>query len=230
MYTTWADTLRSSFNDIWGGIVAFVPNLIIALVIFAIGWIIGAVLGRVVEQIIKSLRVDAALRGAKVEEVLKRAGFDLDSGAFLGALVKWFVIVVFLIASFEIIGLTQVTVFLQQVVLLYLPQVIVAVFILLVAAVIADAMQKVVSGASHAAGITAANFLGTVTKWSIWIFAILMALFQLGIASVFIQTLFTGIIIALALAVGLSFGLGGQDAAAKFIERVRSEIAARHNR
>jgi hypothetical protein len=206
-------------------VLQFLPNLVIAIVIVLIGWAIGALLGKVVAQIIRAIKVDNALRGARLEELLKKAGFNLDSGAFLGGLVEWFVIAVFMVAAFDVLGLKQVNVFLQQVVLIYLPQVIVAVLILLVAALVADAMQKMVSGAASAAGIRSANFAGTVTRWAIWIFAILMALFQLGIATPFVQTLFTGLVVALSLAFGLAFGLGGQEAAGRFIEKVKSEIS-----
>lgn len=224
MLQTWSNVLRDSFTDLWGGIAEFIPNVVVALVIFIIGWAIGSLLGSVVAQIIRSLRVDNVLRTAKVDDVLKRAGFNLDSGRFVGALVEWFIIIVFLVAALDVLGLTQVNNFLQQVVLLYLPQVIVAVLILLVAVVIASAMQRVVVGAAMAAGVRSANFLGSVTKWAIWIFAVLMALFQLGIAAPFVQTLFTGLIVALSLAFGLSFGLGGQQAASSFLDKVRDEI------
>ncbi len=228
MFETWSAGLRDSFNNLWGGVVSFIPNVIVAVIIFVIGWAIGSLLGQVVSQIIKSLKIDSLLKNAKIDEVLKRAGFNLDAGRFVGGLVEWFVILVFLVASLDVLGLTQVTAFLNQVVLLYLPQVIVAVLILLVAVVIASAMQRIVIGAAMAAGVKSANFLGSVTKWSIWIFAVLMALFQLGIAAPFVQTLFTGFIVALSLAFGLSFGLGGQQAAASFIEKVREEIKAHH--
>src|SRR5574344_1683361 len=128
-------------------------------------------------------------------------------------------------AGFEIFGLQQVTTFLSGVVLGYLPQVIVAVLIILVAAIVAEAMQKVVVGAAKAANMKSVNFAGSLTKWAIWIFAILAAISQLGIAVAFIQTLFTGIVIALALALGLSFGLGGQEAAARYIEKIRGDIS-----
>ncbi|PIT96538.1 hypothetical protein COT82_02690 [Candidatus Campbellbacteria bacterium CG10_big_fil_rev_8_21_14_0_10_35_52] len=225
---TWSEVLTQSFKDLWLGVVDFVPNLIVALIIFIIGWIIGAVIGRVIDQIIRSLKVDNALRGAGLGEAFGRAGFEINSGRFLGGLVKYFVIVVFLVASLDVLGLTQVNTFLQEVVLLYLPQVIVAVLILLVAAVIAEIMQRLVIGGAKAAHIKSSNFLGSVTKWSIWVFAILAALFQLGVATAFVQTLFTGIVIALALAVGLSFGLGGQEAASKYIEKLRGDISDRN--
>ncbi|MSU55977.1 MAG: hypothetical protein EXS51_01565 [Candidatus Taylorbacteria bacterium] len=222
-FSSLSQGLRESFYDIGAGAVQFLPKLLIALVIFVIGWAIGSFLGSVVSQIIKSLKVDNLLRQVKVDDVLKRAGFNLDFGRFLGDIVEWFVVIVFLVASLDVFGLTQVTAFLNEVVM-YLPQVIVAILILLVAAVIASAMQRIVVGAALAAGVKSANFLGSVTKWAIWIFAVLMALFQLNIAGPLIQTLFQGIVVALSLAFGLSFGLGGQQAAASFIEKMRDEM------
>ncbi len=222
---TWGDVLVRSFQDLGMGVISFLPNVVVAIVIFLAGWVVGALLGKVVARVVDALRIDDALRSAGIEEVLHRAGFKLDSGIFVGALVKWFVIVSFLVASFDVLGLSQVNIFLQQVVLLYLPQVIVAVLMLLVAGVVAEASQNIVGGAARAAGVSSANFLGSITKWSIWIFAILTALYQLGVAAPFVQTLFTGIVVAASVAFGLSFGLGGQEAAGRFIDRLRKEIA-----
>jgi hypothetical protein len=135
--------------------------------------------------------------------------------------VKWFVILVFLMASLQVLGLVAVTYFLQSIVVGFLPNVIIAVLILLVAAVLAEVAQSVVVGAARAADIRGAGIAGTVAKWAIWIFAILAAMEQLQIAQGILQTLFTGVVVALALAFGLSFGLGGQEAAARFIEKTR---------
>jgi hypothetical protein len=219
----WALVLTQSFQDLSYGIAAFLPRLLIAIIIFIIGWLVGAGLARLVMQVVSALKVDEALTAAGVEKMVHRAGWKLNSGAFLGALVKWFVIVVFLLASLEVLQLTTVTLFLQAVVLTYLPHVIVAVLILLVAAVIADAAQRVVSGSAAAANINSANLLGSIARWAIWIFAILAALDQLGVTP-FIQTLFLGVVVALSLAFGLAFGLGGQQAAADYIKKLQHEI------
>lgn len=222
---TWGNVFTTTIQDLWGGIVMFVPNLVIAILIVLIGWLVGALVGRVISQVVKSLKIDEALRKAGVEDALAKGGMLLNSGNFLGALVKWFIVVVFLVAAFDVLKLTEVNAFLREVVLGYLPRVIVAVFVLLVSAVIGDVMQKIVTTSAKTAEIRSARFLGVVTKWSIWIFAILVAMVQLGIASVFIQTLFTGFVVAISLALGLAFGLGGQDAAARIIEKTRQEIS-----
>jgi len=220
-----ASALQQSFYDLLSSTVSFLPTLVFALIVFIIGWFIAVWLGWVIAEAVRALRVDHALKQAGVDEVVSRAGYKLDSGEFVGGLVKWFVILVFLIASLQVLGLMQVTFFLQQIVIGYLPNVIVAVLILLSGAVIAQVSEGVVAGSARAAGITSAGFVGTMARWSIWIFAILAALSQLQIAQAILQTLFTGVVVALALAFGLSFGLGGQDAAARFIERTRDEMA-----
>ena len=220
--------MQLSFQNLWVGVVNFVPNLVIAIVILVLGWLIGALLGRAIAQVFKSLKVDEGLRRAGLESFLRRGGVNLDSGEFIGALVKWFVIVMFLVAAFDILGLVQVNLFLQEVVLGYLPRVLAAALVLLVAGVVGDVTGRVVVTAARTAGVHSAHFAGAIAKWAIWIFAILVALSQLGIAAAFSQTLFTGIVIALSLALGLSFGLGGQEAAGRFIERLRGEMSGRN--
>ncbi len=224
VFTTWTDVLSQSFQNLFYGLVAFIPNLVVAIVIFIVGWLVGVGLGRVVAQVVNSLRVDQALRATGLEHLLSRAGFELSSGQFLGFLVKWFFIIVFLVAALDVLRLTTVNAFISDVVLGYLPQVIVAVLILLVAAVVAEAAERVVTGSAKAAALRSAGFIGKVARYAIWIFAILAALTQLNVATGLIQAVVQGIIIALALGVGLSFGLGGQAAAARYLEHLQSDI------
>ena len=221
---TWGNVLQASFQGLWAGVVSFIPNLIVAIVIVLIGWGIASVLQKVVRKFFDTVKLDEALEKAGLGNIVRKSGMNLNSGHFLGALVKIFVIVVFLIAGFDVLGLNQVTIFLQNIVLGYVPQLIIAVLILLVGAVVGDVLQKIVLASTRTAGVTSAELLGKVSKWSIWVFAILVALSQMGIAGSFIQTLFTGFVVAVSLALGLSFGLGGQDAASDIIKKVRHEI------
>lgn len=215
---TWGEVFTQSLQNVWLGVASFVPNLIIAIIIFAIGWILAILIEKLVEHLFKALRIDAALKSAGLEDIVKRAGHNLNSGLFIGALVKWFIIVVFLVASFDVLGLTQVTMFLRQVVM-YLPQVIVAVLVLMVAMVVGTAMERIVIASSKATNMRSAEMLGHITRWAIWIFAILTALFNLGIAPSIIQTVITAVFAGGALAIGLAFGLGGKEYAQKVIEK-----------
>lgn len=220
-----AGAVQGSFNDLWFTVAQFLPAILAAVIIFVIGWIVGVILYRIVVEVVRVLRVDDALKAAGLNEMASNAGFKLDTGRFLGTLVEWFVILVFLVAALDVLGLTRVTIFLQTVVLLYLPQVIVAALILILGAIVADVVRGLVSGSARAAGAHGANLAGSVAKWAIWVTAILAALNQLGVATEFVQTLFTGIVVAASLALGLAFGLGGKEAAARTIERIRGEIS-----
>ena len=224
----WTEGLRASFTSVSNGLIGFVPNLIVALIIFVVGAVIAEWVGRMVSSSVSALKIDEILRTAKVEEILRRGNINLHSGRFIGGLVKWYIIVIFLVAFFDVIGLEQVNQYLSNVVLGYLPRVIVAAIAVLSAAIISQIMRKIVVGSAKAAGFISANFLGSLTKWSILVFGFMVALSQLGVATVFIQTLFTGVVVALAIAFGLSFGLGGQQAAAEFVGRLRREISDHH--
>jgi hypothetical protein len=220
------DSVVTSFRDVWDGLVVILPNIIAAFVIFVIGWIIAAIVGKLITKLVRAIKVDNALRSTEVERVVNRAGFTLDIGRLLGGLVEWFIIVVAFVAAFDILGLVAVNLFLLSV-LAYVPNIIVAVVILVAAAVIGEVLQKIVRGSAAAAGMKAAVLAGSVTKWAIWIFAILSALLQLQIATPFLETLFTGIVVAISLALGLSFGLGGQQAASEIISKVRKDVETR---
>ena len=143
----------------------------------------------------------------------------------MGGLVRWFFIVVFLVAAMDVLGLNQVNDFLSNQVLTYLPKVIVAVLLLIAGALIAGALQKLVVTSAKAAELHSAALLGGVAKWAIWVFAILASLYQLGIVGPLIETLFTGFIGMLAIAGGLAFGLGGKEAAARYVEKLRQDIS-----
>jgi Conserved TM helix len=217
----------SSWAEVWNGFAYYTPKLIGAIILLVIGLLVAGLLDQVVTQIFRALKLDSVVRKAGAEHYFSRAGVRLDVGKFLGSVVKWFVILVVVIQSLGILGLDAVKIFLSNI-LNYLPQVFVAVLILIAGAIIASALEKTVVGAAKAAGLGKIHLLGAVTRWSIWVFTIIVALYQLGIAAVFSETVFTAIVAALAIAFGLAFGLGGQQAAAEIIDSIRHNISERH--
>jgi len=221
IFQNWGDAFTFSLQNLWTNFITFVPNLLFAIIIFIIGWVVGSIIGKAVAQVISALKVDRALSSAGVDDVLERAGMKLNTGAFIGGIVKWFVIIVFLMASLELLNLDAVSMFLRTEVLGYLPHVIVAALVLIIASVIADAMSNVITASARASGVRSANMLGSIARYAIWIFAFIIALDQLGIAQPYMQIIFSGLIAMLAIAGGLSFGLGGKEAAARTIEKLK---------
>lgn len=223
IFQTWGDVVIASLQQAWAAVVNFVPLFLSAIIVFIIGWIVAVALGKLVEQVIRALRVDMFLAKLDFERALERSGMRLNSGAFIGGLVRWFLIIVALLAAANILQLTQVTDFLTQV-LLYLPNVVVAALILVIAALVADTAERVVRGSVEAAGVRGGALVGVVTRWSVWVFAIIAALLQLGVATVLLQTIVTGFVAMLAIALGLAFGLGGRDAASAVIDKMMRDI------
>ncbi|MFA6416364.1 MAG: hypothetical protein WCW56_02655 [Candidatus Paceibacterota bacterium] len=221
---TWSQVLTASFQGLWLGLIKFVPNIIVSVILFVIGWVFGETVGHWVSQLIRTLKLDRVLESIGLRELLEKAGYRLDSGKFLGFLVKWFVIVAFLMAALEVLGLNQINVFLQTVVLPYLLNVVVSILIFMVGAVLAGALQKIVEASAKAADIKASAAFGAITKWAIIVFTFVIVIGQLGVKDNYFQILFTGVVAALAIACGLAFGLGGKDAANRLVNRLEDEM------
>jgi len=225
---TWGDVFNSSLQELWWGFVQFAPKLVVAVVFFIVGWVLGSIIARALEQVFRSLKVDNALRSIGVENFFRKAGMTLDSGYFIGQVVKWFVIVVALIPSLALVELNSIKDFLQDDVLGFLPKVVVAALILIIASILAEGLSKAASASAKTMGLTSANMLGAIAKYAVWVFAFIIALGQLGIAEYYMNVLYTGIILMLSLGGALAFGLGGKEAAAKFIAKVSDEVSHHH--
>lgn len=224
---TWSDVFTGSLQNLWFGFMSFVPSLIGAVILFVIGWIVGSIVSKAIAQLFVAIKIDKLFESAGANEVFEKAGLRVNVGGFIGAIFKWFIIVAFLMASLEIMGLTQVNDFLRETVIFYLPKVAIAALVLVIATVIAEAMKKVVSASAKAANVKSANMLGSIAHYAIWIFALIIAFSELGIAAAFMQILFTGLIAALAIAFGLAFGLGGKEAASRAIESVSRDMSSK---
>lgn len=223
------DSLESSMGALWFDVMQFLPQLVIAMLILVVGWIVGGVLGKLVTKGFHTLKLDTALDKAGVDDLSERAGYSFRPGQFVGSLVKWFVILVFAIVAFDILGLNQVTVFAREVVLGYLPQVFAAALILFVGVLVAQLAKDLLMGALRGAGSKNVEIYGKLTYALVLAFSIMAVLNQLRIADELVEILFMGIVFALSLGAGLAFGLGGRDAAGKYINNVTGSKSDHHN-
>lgn len=202
----------------------FIPQLVVAIAILLVGWIVGWLVERVLVSVFRALPFfDEALRNVGVEEITKRAGMRVNLGRFFGVVLKVFVIFVFLVASMDVLGLQSVNQFLINRVLDYIPNVASAALVMVIGLIIANFVANLIAGASRAAKVDG-GLASKITKWSIVVLSVLVAVGELGIANEIIQSMVVGVIAATSLALGLAFGLGGQQAASEFIDRVRRDI------
>jgi hypothetical protein len=222
-----ADAVAVSLSNLWAGVLGFIPSLIAALVVLIVGLIVASGLGTLVEKILDAVRLDAGLRKLGIEPYFQRAGLQLRGAHFFGRIVYWFLVIVFILAASDVLGLYALSDFLRQV-LFYIPNVVIAILIMLAAVVLANFLRRLVTASVLSARLHAAGFLGMLTWWAAVIVGFLAALEQLGIARMTIDRLETGLIAMLALAGGLAFGLGGREYAAHLLARLQQRTEIPH--
>lgn len=213
-------SLQQSFSDLGDQVIGFLPELVIAILIVVVGWVLGGLLKGVVKTLFKTFNITTALDKAGVDTLSERAGYRFKPAEFVGSLIEWFVIIVFIVVALDVLGLNEVTSFFTVEILTYIPRVIVASLILLGAMVVARLVAASVAATARAAGFQTADMIARFAKYSILVFAVLAALNQLQIATELVQMLFAGFVFGVSLAFGLAFGLGGRETASRYLERI----------
>lgn len=219
---TFAEIIKITYQNVIVKLAQFIPSLLTAILILIIGWIIAGIVARIVNRILRLFKLDKVFAHAKVDELLKNAGSKKDTVGLVSHIVKWILLLVVFMAAVDTLKLPTVKTFFDQIIA-YTPNVIAAIIILLIGALIAAAVDKFIEGSLKAGNVGFGKMLGTTAKYSINIFSIIAALGQLGIATGYMQTFFTGLVAMLAIAGGLAFGLGGQETAREFIDKVKKE-------
>lgn len=219
----WYAITSDALLNLWAGFLSWVPKFLGALVVFLVGWVFAGAIAKLVNEILGKLKFNEIFERTGWAEAFRRAELKVNVSEFLGAIVKWTLVFVFLLAAVEILGFLQFAVFLTRV-LAFLPNVVVAALIFVVATILADIFQKVVVASVERANIGYAKFAGFMVRWAILGFAFLAILVQLGIAKDLILVLFKGVVALIALAFGLAFGLGGQDVAGETLKDLRNRL------
>lgn len=214
---SWGDSLRASLTSALSLFFAAIPRIIGFLVILVIGWFIATLIAKGVTALLHAMKFNDLARRSGFSDFVDRMGTNTDASGVIAAVTKWFVRLIVLVVAFDALGLPAVSDVLRQL-LLWLPNLVVAMVVLVIGGLAATALGNLVRGATSEAGFTNPNVLATVARTAVWAFAIIVAVNQLGIATTLINTLLIGIVGALALASGLAFGLGGREKATELID------------
>lgn len=204
-------------------IITFLPNVIAAFVILVGGWVIASALGKALANFLKKAKLDEALERFGWREVLEKADVKFSISEFLGWLLKWILAIAVISLTVEVLGFEQFAILLNRF-LAWLPNLIAALFIVIVAFIIADVLDKIVRAFAKKAQLRFSETLGVFTRWLIYVFAVLIALMQVGLARDLLVILFSGIVATLSLALGLAFGLGGKEIAAEILRELKRKL------
>ena len=218
------EALRASLAGALSTFLSAIPRILGFAVILIVGWLISSLLAKGVIALLNAIRFNDLSRRSGFADFVAKMGVRTDSTGVIASIAKWFVRLITLVVAFDMLGLPAVSSVFQQL-LLWLPNLVVGLVVLVIGGLAANALSNLVRGATAEAGFSNPDVLATVTKAAVWSFSIVVAVNQLGIATTLINTLLIGLVGALALATGLAFGLGGRDRAARFLDEISRRTA-----
>ncbi len=227
--TEWSTALMTSLAAAMGLFFSAIPKVLGFLVIVIVGWMLASLVGKGVAALLRAVKFNELSQRAGLTDFVSKMGTQTDAAGVVAAVSKWFIRLIALVVAFDALGLPAVSDVLRQL-LLWLPNVVVALVVLVIGGLAAVALSRVVRGAAAKSALGDADLLAKVASGLVWAFAIVVAVNQIGIATTLVNTLFMAVVGAIALALGLSFGLGGRDTAAEIVRHWYSQGRANQDR
>ncbi|MCX6816887.1 MAG: hypothetical protein NTZ93_03410 [Candidatus Beckwithbacteria bacterium] len=219
---TWQDALLLAASNVLTGFFSFLPSLFGALVIFFVGLVLAKWAKALVVKILSAIKLDLLVQKSGIGSYLNKADVRVKAEVFFGEIVRWLVLLVFFIASINVLGLTTVSTVLNGL-LAYLPRIISAVLILTVGVFLAGLVESLIKGAVNQVDIKTSRMLSKIASYLVVIVAALASINELGIAQSLINILFIGVITTLSLGIGLAIGLGAKDLVSQMLNEWYSQ-------
>lgn len=217
-FTNWSDSVLASLSTAFALLFSSIPRIMGFVVILVIGWIIASLVAKALASLLRAAHFDGFSERAGLAGFLQRSGTKHSVSSVMAGIVKWFIRLITLMVAFDALGLPAVSDVLRQL-LMWLPNLIVALAALVIGGIAANALSDVVRSAAVKGELDNPDLLAAVARNAVWVFAIVVAINQIGIAATLVNIFFIGVVGAIALALGLSFGLGGRDAAGAALRR-----------
>ncbi len=214
--TEWSSALMTSLAGAMVLLFSAIPKVLGFAVILIVGWLLASLVEKGVAAVLRTVRFNELSQRSGLADFVGKMGTQTDSSGLLAGVVKWFIRLIALVVAFDALGLPAVSDVLRQL-LLWLPNVVVALVVLVMGGLAARALSNLVRGATAQSGLGDPDVLSRVASGLVWAFAIVVAVNQIGVATTLVNTLFMAVVGAVALALGLSFGLGGRDTAAEIV-------------
>ena len=224
VFGQWGTTTRDIIESVWNRIVDFLPNIIGALIIVFVGIVVAFILSYVVTKILKAAQVQNWLgEQTRFVEVLKKAKMRTDLAEISGTFVKWVVILTFLVPAAAVLKVEGVQNFFEGV-LSYVPRVLGVGFLVVFGSEVVEMIARLVRASVDSIGLTVGKLVEMIVRWAFYASIAITSLFALGVSQQFTVIMFIGVVAALAIALGLSLGLGGQNHMNDLIKKIREDL------
>jgi len=204
------DPVKAMAIKIW----SYVPSLIGAAIILIIGWLLAKFIETIVVRALKALKIDSLTEKAGINKVLAQGDIKANVTEIVGGLIYWLIILVVIATGLNALNLTVAATLMSRLIE-YVPNIIGAVFVLILGACLASFIGTIIRTTASNAGISNAKFLGNIAQAVLVAFAIVIAIEQLNIATALITLAVNIILASIGLGIALAFGLGCKDIAAK---------------
>jgi hypothetical protein len=218
----WENLVAEPVRQMLTRILAYLPVLIGALVILIVGWIVANAIKRIVDWLLKTIRFDTLADKTGISEILRKGDLKISAREVVSRLVYWLIVIMVLVMTVDALGLPKASDVLAGL-FAYVPKVIAALLVLVVAMFLANFVSGIVRTAAGNANFPRPEIFAGISRWAIIIFAATIALAQLGIAPLLVAGSFNIILGGVCLALALAFGLGGKDTAAKYLEGLKKK-------
>lgn len=207
------DPIRETLHQI----AAFLPRLLLAIVLLIIGWLVARAVRFAIVKALRAVNFGVVTEKAGIDHFLQQGGTDIDTIRVLGAMFYWLVLLAALMIAFNTLELAYVTDLIGRIVL-FVPRVMVAIVILVFGVYFARFVGAALATYLRNAEVAEAGMMGRLAVYAIVAFVVMIALDQLGLGDIIRQT-FLILVAAVALALALAFGLGGRQRAGELLER-----------
>ena len=194
------------------------PRLALALIVLIAGWIIAKMVKFGVSRGLRAINFHVVTERAGIDAFLRDGGVRTDAAEILAALFYWLVILAALLVGFNLLGLAYITDLLTRV-LVFVPNVMVAILILAFGAYFAKFVGNAICAYFRNVHMQDADLLGNLARYAILAFVVLIALDQVNVGGDFVRQTFLILLAGVVFALALAFGLGGRDWAAELLDR-----------
>jgi hypothetical protein len=218
----WENLIADPVRQMLTRILGYLPVLLGALVILIVGWIVAKAIRRILDWLLKTIRFDALADKAGIPAILRKGDLKISAREVVSSLVYWLIMIMVLVMAVDALGLPKASDVLATL-FAYVPKVIAALLVLVVAMFLASFVSGIVHTAAGNANLPRPEIFAGVSRWAIIIFAVTVSLGELGIATLLVTATFNIILGGVCLALALAFGLGGKDAAARYLEELKQK-------